>query len=200
MSDLKEAARLEAAWAGEFGNDYSHRNKSWLHRKPFWRKIMKETAAESILEVGCNTGHNLVCIDGKGRDLYGIDINLPAVVHARKRLPDAMFSVNTAKSLPWKDNKFDLVFTMGVLIHQPDESLHMVMSEIVRCSKQWVLCAEYTAQETTPVAYRGLEASLFKRDYETLYLKSFPLILHEEGFLSKNDGFDNITWQLFRKV
>jgi hypothetical protein len=61
----------------------------------------------------------------------------------------------SAAELPFVDHCFDLVFTMGVLIHQPDESLGRVMSEVVRCSARLVLCAEYYAPEPTEVPYRG---------------------------------------------
>lgn len=199
MSDLKEAERLESAWAGEFGNNYSLRNRCWLHRRPFWRKIIKETNPESVLEVGCNIGNNLVCIVGNGRHLCGVDVNQTAIDQAKKRLHNAVLSVNSATALPWKTLSFDLVFTMGLLIHIPDESIHTVMSEIVRVSSQWILCAEYHSRDGEEVKYRDLPSSLFKRNYKELYLK-FPLVLHQEGFLGGDQGFDDLTWQLFRKA
>jgi pseudaminic acid biosynthesis-associated methylase len=199
LPKAKESERLESVWAGDFGNAYTERNKDWLYRRPFWRDIVKETQPASVLEVGCNIGHNLMCLNTKDRELYGVDINKSAIEAARSRIPSALLSVNRAQSLPWKTNRFDLVFTMGVLIHQPDETIESVMSEIVRCAKKWVLCAEYHSDVAVDVPYRGIPGSLFKRNYKDMYLK-FPLELHSEGFLCKDDWFDNLTWHLFKKV
>ena len=74
------------------------------------------------------------------------------------------------------------------------------MSEIVRCSRRYVLCGEYYADELTEVAYRGHRGALFKRDFGRLYQNLFPeLELRADGFLSKADGWDDVTWWLFEK-
>ena len=98
------------------------------------------------------------------------------------------------------DRWFDLVFTMGVLIHQPPETLPMVMAEIVRCSNRFVLCGEYFSPEPTEVAYRGETGALFKRDFGGLYQQMFPeLSLRKKGFLSKAEGWDDVTYWAFEK-
>jgi hypothetical protein len=75
------------------------------------------------------------------------------------------------------------------------------MSEIVRCSRRYVLCAEYCADQLTEVPYRGQEGALFKRDYGSLYAEIFPeLRLADRGFLSRADGWDDVTWWLFGRA
>ena len=89
---------------------------------------------------------------------------------------------------------------MGVLIHQPEATLPLVLSEMVRTSRQYVLCGEYHASETIEVGYRGHEGALFKRDYGRLFLDRYPILrLVRSGFLGKDEGWDNITWWLFEK-
>ena len=61
--------------------------------------------------------------------------------------------------MPFNDSQFDVVFTMGVLIHQvPTTSLPVVMKEAVRCSKKTILGFEDYAtrfQNPTDPVYRN---------------------------------------------
>ena len=64
-----------------------------------------------------------------------------------------------------------------------------MMREIVRCSRRYVLCGEYYADELTEVPYRGQEGALFKQDFGALYQRLFPeLQLVADGFLSPRRG------------
>lgn len=93
-----------------------------------------------------------------------------------------------------------MVFTVAVLIHQPDSTLPVVMAEIVRCTRRYVLCAEYYADEPTEVPYRGQRGALIKRDFGRLYQEIFPeLRLRTQGFLSRQEGWDDHTYWVFEK-
>lgn len=71
---------------------------------------------------------------------------------------------------------------MGVLIHQPPKLLPLVMAEIVRYSRRFILCDEYYALEPTEVVYRGEARALFKQDFGALYGRLFPdLELRKRG-------------------
>jgi spore coat polysaccharide biosynthesis protein SpsF len=131
---------------------------------------------------------------------YGVDINQEALARLRADVPGVNAVTSTARDLPFRDGWFDLSFTTGVLIHQPESTLPLVMAEIARVSRRYVLCGEYHASETEEVPYRGQPGSLFKRDYGTLYRELFPeLRLVEQGFLSRDQGWDDVTWWLFEK-
>lgn len=205
MSDgTGDAQRLERLWGGAFGDQYVERNRRAAEgRGPFWHRLLDELPVRRVLEVGCNVGGNLCWIADRlpPEAVYGIDINPRALAELRRELPvNAIHS--TARELPFRDRWFDLVFTMGVLIHQPPASLPLVMSEIVRCSRRYVLCGEYYAPEPTEVPYRGETGALFKRDFGAYYQALFPeLELRKQGFLSRNDGptWDDITWWLFER-
>lgn len=198
-----EAKRLEGLWGGEFGNAYTERNQAaGSNRAPFWQAILKDFPARCVLEVGCNLGANLRWIASELRPeaVYGVDINLKALQELRCGLPGVNALYSPAKELPFRNRWFDLVFTMGVLIHQPPESLPAVMAEIVRCSNRFVLCGEYFSGEPVEVAYRGETGALFKRDFGSMYQQLFPgLILRKKGFLSKVEGWDDVTWWMFEK-
>jgi pseudaminic acid biosynthesis-associated methylase len=199
-----EAARLERLWSGAFGDDYSERNAdAGSGRRPFWDALLARHRVERVLEVGCNVGANLQWIEPhvEPGNAYGIDVNLKALARIRDRLPGVNAILSSAQELPFRDGWFDLSFTTGVLIHQPESSLPLVMSELVRVSRRFVLCGEYFAPEATEVPYRDVPGALFKRDYGRLYEERFPeLRLVETGTLDRSEGWDDVTWWLLEKV
>jgi pseudaminic acid biosynthesis-associated methylase len=197
-----ERERLEALWAGAFGDAYVDRNvDAHAGRQAFWSTLVAEHGVRSALELGCNVGGNLLHLaELLGIEhVGGVDLNEKALGLLRERLPGVDVRRAPAARVPFEDGSFDLVFTMGVLIHQPDESLGQVMDEVVRCSSRLVLCCEYFADEPVEIPYRGERGALFKRNYGLLYQERFPtLSLVDEGFLGRDQGYDDATWWLFR--
>jgi pseudaminic acid biosynthesis-associated methylase len=198
-----ESTRLERLWSDEFGNAYVERNRfAGERRAPFWRATLAELTPQGVLEVGCNVGANLRWIASvvPPQNVYGVDINLKALAELRSTLSHVNALWCPARELPFRDRWFELVFTMGVLIHQPESTLPLVMAEIVRCSCRYVLCGEYYAEQTVEMPYRGQAGSLFKRDYGRIYQELCPeLELRKQGFLSREEGWDDVTYWLFEK-
>jgi pseudaminic acid biosynthesis-associated methylase len=198
-----EAERLEALWKGDFGDSYVDRNVgAYEVRSAFWSQLFEKWRFSSALEVGCNIGGNLRWLatllpDGA---LFGVDVNEKAIARLHAEVPGVNAISSPGRNLPFRDRWFDLVFTMGVLIHQPDSTLPLVMAEMVRTSSRWVLLGEYFAEEATEVPYRGHEGALFKRDYGKLFVELFPEWSQaDSGFLGKDEGWDDITWWLFER-
>jgi pseudaminic acid biosynthesis-associated methylase len=198
-----DAARLEALWAGEFGAEYTERNRAaGERREPFWRALLAERPCASVLEVGCNLGGNLGWIASllPGRLVVGIDVNRHALGRLRQTAPGARGVAASALHLPFADGSFDLVATVGVLIHQPPARVADAMREAARCARRYVLCAEYYADALTEVEYRGQPGSLFKRDFGALYREVIPsLRLGASGFLSRAEGWGDVTYWVFEK-
>jgi pseudaminic acid biosynthesis-associated methylase len=198
-----EAKRLEALWAGDFGDAYVERNRgAGDARAQFWHARLDKYPARRVLEVGCNLGGNLRWIAEKvpPQHVYGVDINLKALSLLHEQLPLVNGLYGPARELPFRDRWFDLVFTMGVLIHQPDSTLLLVMAEIVRVARRYILCGEYFAEQRTEVPYRGQPGALIKRDFGALYLDLFPeLKLLEQSFLGRDQGWDDVTCWVFEK-
>lgn len=202
-SEPSEATRLEELWAGEFGGEYADRNRVLDERRArFWAGLLERHEIASVLEVGCGQGSNLAPIARvlDPADVWGVDLNLTALARAREHAPGINVVTARARRLPFRDGFVDLAFTVGVLIHQPDESLPDVMAELVRCSRRYVLWAEYHALTSEAVPYHGQEGALFRRDYGALYSRQQPeLAVVEDGFLDRDSGFDRVTWQLLER-
>lgn len=190
----------EKFWRGDFGNDYTKRNRpDPKQRSSFWELMLEHTAAKSVLEVGCNIGTNLLAMRSLNPhlQLVGVDVNADALKEANAAGIDA-------RDLPadWVGRtfpaRFDLTFTAGVLIHVPGETLEDTMKSIAAASKKWVLAVEYQSLVSHEVEYRGHAQRLWKRPFGALY-ESLGLTLHSMGELGKGDGFDNCCFWLLRK-
>lgn len=198
-----EQGRLEELWGGEFGDAYVDRNlNAYDKRRPFWEGMIDRLSPHRVLEIGCNAGGNLRWIAPRltPGNTFGIDINRKALKEARLLLPDVNVVQGSVRELPFRDNWFDLVVTMGVLIHQSEKSLPGVIAEMARCSSGYILCGEYFAPETTEVSYRGVAGALFKRDYGRAFVEAVPgLTMVDTGYLGVDEGWDDVTWWLFKK-
>ncbi len=204
MSGEPEVERLQALWSEEFGDKYVERNRTAAEgREPFWRWLHENHPFERVLEVGCNLGGNLHWLAQlvPPRGVFGVDINEHALREARAALPDANVVHSEARTLPFRDAAFDLTFTTTVLIHQPPEAVPIVMSELVRCSRRYVLCGEYHADEPEEIPYRGERGALFKRDWGALYEALFPelTLVHRRFEPWTGTGWDDVTFWLFEK-
>lgn len=202
--DAGAPSRLEELWSGEFGDEYTRRNDAADEgRREFWAALLQRLGVASALEIGCNAGPNLRWIaDTLGAShTAGVDVNGEALELVRERLPGVDARRSSGQSVPFADESFELVFTMGVLIHQDDEQLERMMAEVVRCSSRLVICGEYFSEQDVEVPYRGQRGALFKRDFGGLYERRFGNLERiEEGFLARDDGpFDDLTYWVFEK-
>jgi pseudaminic acid biosynthesis-associated methylase len=200
----------EQFWAGEFGNEYTNRNRvDWRQRIPFWKTMIDETGARSVYEFGCNAGWNLSAIRRAYPDVevHGNDVNETALAQARMA---GLKSVVQGSAIGYWDynvppppprwtapkNWYDLVFTAGVLIHISPDNLQEVIGQIVDASAEWVLAVEYSSAQEEEVNYRGHAQRLWRRPYGKLY-QDMGLEMVRHGPAGK--GFDNCTYWLLRK-
>jgi len=98
---------------------------------------------------------------------------------------------------------FDLVFTMGVLIHINPDQLIENMAKIFKYSSRYILFGEYFNRTPVSIEYQGEQNKLFKSDFGRLFINNFDVNLVDYGFLwsyiYQVAGFDDITWWLFEK-
>ena len=199
---MDDGTRQVETWAGEFGRAYTDRNIGDPElRADAFTELLGGLELGSILEVGCNRGQNLAAVGrGSTARLVGVDVNPYALDLARREAPVAEYVEAQAAELPFPDASFDLVFTVGVLIHVSPESLARVLAEIVRVSARFVLAAEYFAESEEVVHYRGRDDLLWRRDFHAAYLGVEPrLALVRSGYLGPERGFDRCHWWLLEK-
>lgn len=94
--------------------------------------ILKYTKADSkILDVGCGSGNLLESIDNRVNK-YGVDISKTSINKSlNKKLKCKVYD---GKSIPFKENEFDLVNTFNVLEHV--DNVETFLSENLRVLKK----------------------------------------------------------------
>ncbi len=196
----------EEFWAGKFGSEYVERNntKKLLYSKlVMWEKILRTTCdIESIIEFGCNTGLNLEALKklNPNFSLIGYEINQKALEEAREKGVAKIFHKSIIEDI--SENKADLTFTAGVLIHINPNYLNEVYQNLIKLSKRYIVVAEYYSPSPTSVNYRGFKDKLFKRDFAGELIDQYNLKLIDYGFIYKRDKLapqDDINWFLLEK-
>lgn len=180
----------ESFWTSDFGKKYTERNTTqtryeWeqFYRSNWGvtRQAMNEEFVGSlprstrVLEVGCNSGNQLVELQNEGfTDLYGVEVQSDAVEMAKSRTKNINLVCGSGFDLPYKSGFFDLVCTNGVLIHVAPCDLPKFFAEMYRVSKRYIWGFEYYADDVTNINYRGHTGFLWKANYAQLMMKQFP--------------------------
>lgn len=138
-------------------------------------KIIKSFGLESpsILEVGCNVGRNLDGLRKSGfENLNAIEINSNAIDIMKKKFPEtyetSKITIGSAQDVlkKFQDNEFDIVFTMAVLQHIPDEDIKIVVNQISRIVNKRLISSE----AETHCSWRHFPRS-YKKIYKNINLK-----------------------------
>ena len=210
VEKMKEKDLLKL-WKGNFGDEYTNRNSINKEKvdnaEKVFRRILKDLKIESILEVGSNIGINLLGIRKALGDIVKLYAVEPNVAAFEKLVKNSDIKLEKGYNcdgfkMPLSDNFIDLVFTNGVLIHIDPKDLKLIMSEIVRISKKYVLCSEYFSHEETTIRYHNHKNALFKRDFGKYYMDCFQILkINSYGFLWQEEfsNFDNLNWWLLEK-
>ncbi len=128
----------------------------------------------SALEVGCGHGRILKYTRQRMKDsglLVGVDFGRPQLLKAQAALGNQcrLLQANALR-LPFRDNAFDLVYSVDVLMHIPPDHVREALSENIRVSARYVLCAEGIY---THFNMFGLD---FRKEYEALGLKTIKYV------------------------
>jgi len=198
----------EKFWEGEFGDSYISRNQSdglLAANLSLFSDILQKTGPiDSVLELGCNVGMNLMALEllAPKISISGIDINQKAIDELKKEKPDYnLYQQSIIDSL--NVDIADLTFTKGVLIHINPEKLNNVYENLYEKSNKFICINEYYNPSPVTINYRGHDDRLFKRDFcGEMMDKYSDLKLVDYGFGYRRDPVfqqDDLTWFLLEK-
>lgn len=139
------------AYDADFWNRFTEESESRYNEEfaKFIRDLAFSLKANSILEIGCNTGNDLRLFP-ENFEVYGIDLNENALEKARKKLPSFKFKNNSITELPFDDSSIDFVFTHFVLNYVPEQYVSQALDEMFRVSKKYIVnCELYNENEST---------------------------------------------------
>ncbi|MCK1574590.1 class I SAM-dependent methyltransferase [Bradyrhizobium sp. 174] len=73
----------------------------------------------SVLDLGCGLGAYHSGLEGRFRELHGVDVSAQSVKLAAARHPFVRYSTFDGSRLPYDDEQFSMVFTVCVMHHVP---------------------------------------------------------------------------------
>jgi len=199
-------------WSSQFGEKYTD-NNSWPLEE--YNELFKvwhgKTRLEfnesfigdldknmSVLEVGCNRANQLNLLQQMGfNNLHGIELNEYALNQALERTKNIEIKQGTAFNIPYEDEKFDMVFTSGVLIHISSDNIQKAISEIHRCSKKYIWGYENYSDKYEMV----MDGYLWRTNFFQLYLDTFSdLKLIKKEIFSWKGGKSMFSMFLLEKL
>lgn len=86
----------------------------WLSELEFQliTQLLQPTAGESLLDVGCGTGHFTRCFANMGLHVTGLDPDASMLAFAEKQASNIKYLKGSATNIPLSDNSFD--YTIAV--------------------------------------------------------------------------------------
>jgi spore coat polysaccharide biosynthesis protein SpsF len=202
------ATEQEIFWEGGFGDSYISRNESnglLASNLSLFSKILSSAEPiNSVLELGCNIGMNLIALEALSPKLSinGVDINAKAIQELSKNKEHYNLQQQSIIE-PINSSNVDFTFTKGVLIHINPEKLNFVYDNLYALSSKYICLIEYYNPSPVSLEYRGHQDRLFKRDFCGEMLEKYKdLQLIDYGFSYRNDHIfpqDDMTWFLLKK-
>lgn len=199
----------ERFWADTYAQRYIEKNRDFdtpLAAKA-WAQMLRATDGQvgSYLECGCNVGRNIAALKIALPTAFAsvVEISRPAFEFVSGTYSlDRSFNGAILDS-DFERASFDLVFTMGVLIHINPDQLLENPTKVLDYSRKFILVGEYFNRTPVSLEYQGESDKLYKRDFGKFLLENFDVKCVDYGFLWSQiygeAGFDDVTWWLFEK-
>lgn len=159
MQDPKgDASSFDANWRNRPETGYLHwtreepTNQIQLAFRRHWitfNRLLGDASPGKCLEVGCGRGSLSAYFSDAGWDCSLLDLSEAAIDRAKEAFSDegltAQFDVGDCLDLPYADNSYDLVFSIGLLEHFED--IDQVISEQVRILRPQGMFIGYVVPE-----------------------------------------------------
>jgi len=138
------------SYDSNYWNKYTDDNETSYNEEfaKFILDLVVSLKANSVLEVGCNTGNALRKFPSDF-DGHGIDLNEKALKLATEKLSTFKFQKGAVTEIPHSDSSIDFVFTHNVLNYVPENDMSKSVNELFRVSKKYILnCELYNENES----------------------------------------------------
>ena len=201
----------EFFWKEEYDSEYIRKNSSFDNEIAIkgWNKMLNHIhnlkySPASILECGSNIGRNINYLNKifPLAEKSIIEVS-PRAIQIASNKYELKFISNSSILESKIESKFDLVFTMGVLIHIHPDNLIDNLKKIYEYSSKFILIGEYFNRTPEMIKYQGKLNKLFKNNFGKIFKDNFDVRTCDYGFLWGEEydsaGFDDITYWLFEK-
>lgn len=129
------------SWIDEYVQSVDH-----PHRDCIIHALKSLEPFESVFEIGCNAGPNLLKIReeyGFKVDLFGCDVNEDAIERADLQNEMFMVEVEPGDNLAIDDKNIDIMLCDAVLMYADPKSMRKIAKEIDRVTKKGIILVEW---------------------------------------------------------
>jgi len=95
------------------------------------RRTRGQTGA-GVLDYGCGTGRWVDFLRGYGCEYTGVDLSSAMLAVARRGHPDAEFRKGDGLVVPYGDGRFDVIWSVAVVHHNPPDGQEHLLAEFAR--------------------------------------------------------------------
>lgn len=151
----------------------------YLDREVFFQDMLVEflqtVEFSSFFEAGCGFGWNVERVrrEFPATMVGGLDFSWSQLMNSRNYLPDSRFALanGDACHMPFRDNAFDVGFSLGVFMNIHPDKIGIALQEMLRVSGKYVVHLEYDATNTTKDLRekRAPKTNIVGHDYRKLY-------------------------------
>ena len=195
MSDI--AQNRESFWKNIPSGYYENNTSEGVWRKAYIRDIARVNKLSSVLELGCNSGGNLLYIIKKVPNIQavGLDICENALAHGKKEGNRAQLLAGSIYDLSrFEKNSFDMVFTSCVLIHIPPEKIKGIIKEMKRISKFFTIHMEHHSEEECVTRYHNDNPHRWAHNYIKAYDGALKIRDMERLAYQSSGGDSQFMW------
>jgi ubiquinone/menaquinone biosynthesis C-methylase UbiE len=165
--------------------------------------LLKPKQGEVILDAGCGTGVFTLDILSLGSHVIGLDISLPMLIHARKKLKGYPFQMvlSDILNLPFRENFFDKVVSVTAL--EFIEDAKGAVGELFRITKRGGCIVVATLNSLSPWAsgrkaeakerYTIFEKAIFRSPSELLRLAPVEGVVKTAIHFQKGDNPERVV-------
>ncbi|WP_319577730.1 class I SAM-dependent methyltransferase [uncultured Desulfobacter sp.] len=154
-------------------------SSGYIEREIFFQNLLidflKRHEFNSFFEAGCGFGWNIDRVQKEfpGKKVGGIDFSLSQLQNSKdylNRKPIAVVNGDNCK-MPYKDDSFDVGFSLGVFMNIHPSKIQSALAEMVRVSKKFIIHIEYDETHTTEALRdkRKFKTNIISHDYNKLY-------------------------------
>lgn len=164
----------------------------------------------SFFEAGCGFGWNVKRVKQEFPDvkIAGLDFSLPQLMNSKIYLPDIHMPSfeGDACNMPFRDDEFDVGFTLGVFMNIHPAKIDEAIDEMIRVSRKYIIHLEWDQENTTSALRekRIFKTNIISHNYKRLYESRAKKILKfetykdfEEKFYHRFPATRVSTWEPF---
>lgn len=192
------------------GNEYcdEFRNKGYENLEIFFQdlvvKELKKLEFGSIFEAGCGFGWNISRFKKEfpAANVGGLDFSHTQLVNGKSKYiqnDSILLTEGDATKIPFKDNAYDLAFSLGVFMNINKNKIDKAIDEMVRVCGKYIIHLEYDENHATRSLRerRVFKTNIISHDYKRLYESRG---LKVRAFLTEKDFGSNYNEFVKNKI